>query len=536
MAFGFVGTTLDTGKGPKRWDRWRPSVALCQQDDLAIDRYELLHGRGATALAQQVAADVQTVSPRTEVRLTCVDLADPWDFEGVYAALHDFARAYPVDAEHEDYLVHITTGTHVVQICWFLLVEARRLPARLVQTSPRAAAGRGSTTGAASVIDLDLTRYDRIARRFADERKDARSLLKGGITTRNARFNALIERIEQVAVASRDPMLITGPTGAGKSQLARRIYELRRVRQRLKGPFVDVNAATLRGDNAMSTLFGHAKGAFTGALTARAGLLRQADGGVLFLDEVGELGLDEQAMLLRALEEKSFLPMGSDTEVRTDFQLVCGTNRDLAARVAEGRFREDLLARIDLWSFALPPLRERPEDVEPNLQFELDRLSQKLGTLVSMTREAREAFLSFATSPEATWPGNFRDFAAALTRLATLAPGGRIDVAAVHEECARLRATWHRVAPTQRDAVDEALGARAADIDPFDRVQLAFVLSTLKGARSLSDAGRTLFAQSRERRSQTNDADRLRKYLARFGVDWREVLGGGTGSISPAAR
>ena len=104
----------------------------------------------------------------------------------------------------------------------------------------------------------------------------------------------------------------------------------------------------------MSALFGHAKGAFTGAAAARDGLLRSADGGVLFLDEVGELGTDEQAMLLKAIEEKRFLPVGSDTEVGSDFQLIAGTNRDLKAAVAAGEFREDLLARIDLWTFRMP--------------------------------------------------------------------------------------------------------------------------------------------------------------------------------------
>src|SRR5205814_8537630 len=98
-------------------------------------------------------------------------------------------------------------------------------------------------------------------------------------------------------------------------------------------------------------LFGHVKGAFTGALTPRPGLLRAADGGILFLDEIGELGVDEQAMLLRALEEKVFMPLGSDKEASSNFQLIAGTNRDLARAVATGTFREDLFARIDLWTF-----------------------------------------------------------------------------------------------------------------------------------------------------------------------------------------
>src|SRR5205814_2666405 len=108
----------------------------------------------------------------------------------------------------------------------------------------------------------------------------------------------------------------------------------------------------------MSALFGHTKGAFTGALKDRPGLLRTADRGVLFLDEIGEMGADEQAMLLRALEEKRFLPLGSDREVASDFQLIAGTNRDLKEAVAAGRFRDDLLARVDLWTFRLPALKD----------------------------------------------------------------------------------------------------------------------------------------------------------------------------------
>ena len=129
---------------------------------------------------------------------------------------------------------------------------------------------------------------------------------------------------------SASPILLLGPTGAGKSLLARRIYELKKSRRLVKGPFVEVNCATVRGDAAMSALFGHVKGAFTGAVRDRPGLLLSADDGVLFLDEIGELGLDEQAMLLRALEEKRFLPLGGDQEVSSDFQLIAGTNRDLA--------------------------------------------------------------------------------------------------------------------------------------------------------------------------------------------------------------
>ena len=149
----------------------------------------------------------------------------------------------------------------------------------------------------------------------------------------------MIEEIEAVAQASSDPMLIMGPTGAGKSHLAGQVYELRKARGQVTGRFVSVNCATLRGDNAMSALFGHTKGAFTGAEKPREGLLKAADGGTIFLDEIGELGLDERAMLLSAIET-SYMPLGSDTEVTSDFQLIAGTNRDLRDRVQDGLFRK----------------------------------------------------------------------------------------------------------------------------------------------------------------------------------------------------
>src|SRR5262249_49106869 len=157
----------------------------------------------------------------------------------------------------------------------------------------------------------------------------------------------------------------------------------------------------------MSALFGHKKGAFTGALKDRPGLLKTADSGVLFLDEIGELGLDEQARLLRALEDKTFLPLGSDNESRSDFQLIAGTNRDLFRGVREGRFRDDLLARINLWTFSLPGLHDRPEDIEPNLQFELDQFARKSGNRITFNREARQLFLDFALSASAAWKSNF---------------------------------------------------------------------------------------------------------------------------------
>ncbi|MBB5720374.1 sigma54-dependent transcription regulator, partial [Stakelama sediminis] len=345
VVLGFLGSTLDASKfGPSRWNKWRPTVGLTMYEDLRVDRLVLLHGTRHSRLANYVTADIGSVSPETTVEPHVLDFNDPWDFEEVYGKLLDFTRGYRFDPEAEDYLIHITTGTHVAQICLFLLTEAHYLPGRLLQTQPRR--GTADGVGTWNVIDLDLSRYDSIATRFAEASAESTSFLKSGIETRNPAFNRMIDEIEQVAVRSRAPVLLMGPTGAGKSQLARRIYELKRLKRQLSGPFVEVNCATLKGDSAMSALFGHKKGAFTGAVADRPGLLRAADTGMLFLDEVGELGLDEQAMILRAIEDKRFLPVGADTEAASDFHLIAGTNRDLARAVTEGVFREDLFARL----------------------------------------------------------------------------------------------------------------------------------------------------------------------------------------------
>lgn len=535
VVIGFIGTQLDSGKGAGRWEKWRPTVSLVQHEDMVVHRMELLYTPAHQELAHQVRNDIAIASPETTVRLVPMEIADPWDFGEVYAKLFDWTQAYRFDTEREEYWTHITTGTHVAQICLFLLVESRRIPGVLAQTSPPRRQQMGDA-GSYALIDLDLSRYDVIAQRFGAEQRDAVDFLKSGIATRNARFNALIDEVERVAVRSRAPILFTGPTGAGKSHLARRMYELKKARHQVEGEFVEVNCATLHGDGAASTLFGHKKGAFTGAAADRAGLLRTAHKGVLFLDEIGELGLDEQAMLLKAVEEKRFYPMGSDREVASDFELIAGTNRDLRTEVAAGRFREDLYARINLWSYQLPGLAQRPEDIEPNLDHLLARTGTELGRTVRLSVEARTAYLRYAQSPDALWSGNFRDLSASATRLATLADSGRIGLPLVEAEIARLQWLWQPA----KDARDGLSGARAADaidlrallgeetldaMDLFDQLQLAAVLRVCRQARTLSDAGRQLFQASRAQRTVINDADRLRKYLARFGLTWEQASG-----------
>ena len=522
VAFSILGTSLDRrGKGDDRWNRWRPTISLCQQEDLIIDRLELFFDNHSKRLADQVTEDIGIVSPETEVVHRNINFLQPWDFESVYSELLDLARSYKFKTSKENYLVHITTGTHVAQICWYLLTEARYIPAKLIQTSPTNK--QDKSVGQYQVIDLDLSKYDQIASRFRKEHEEGANYLKSGIQTANPEFNRMIAQLEKVSIRSEEPILITGPTGAGKSHLAKKVFELRKKRSNLEGKFIAVNCATLKGENAMSALFGHKRGSFTGASSDRQGLLKEANNGLLFLDEIGELGLDEQALLLRAIEDKRFVPFGADSEVSSNFQLIAGTNKDLTDSVLRGSFREDLLARIDLWTYRLPSLKERPEDLEPNIAFELERFSNKAGYLTRFNRSGKARYLDFSRSAEALWSANFRDLNSSITRMGTLAEGGRITLDVVEEEIERLKQKWVGVKSDQTNTsiLQKVLPKGVLDsLDLYEQVSLAMVVRTCAESSSMAQAGRKLFNVSRLEKKSSNDSHRVRQILQKFDLDF----------------
>ena len=324
--------------------------------------------------------------------------------------------------------------------------------------------------------------------------------------------------------------MLTGPTGAGKSQLASQIYKLKKANGQVSGKFVDVNCATLGGELAKAALFGYKKGAFTGADTNHDGFLKEADKGILFLDEIGELPLEAQAMLLKAIEEKTFRPLSAAKDEQSDFQIICGTNRDLSVDVAEKKFRADLLARINLWSFKLPGLAERREDIEPNLDYELNRFSQKTGKHISFNKEARERFLKFALDPTNSWSGNFRDLNAMVVRMATLSDGGRITKSLVEEEIERkapVETTTNERSPliiADKDLLERVLGSDyESRFDSVDIALLAHTIAVCRTSASAAEAAKKLFAVSRRAKTSVNDSDRLTKFLARFGLKFKEI-------------
>ncbi|MFW2177358.1 MULTISPECIES: RNA repair transcriptional activator RtcR [unclassified Moraxella] len=552
-----LGTTLDNGFNPNRWQRWRPNVSLCMHDDLAVDELYLIHNKRAEPLYQQVKADIATVSPTTQVYSIPQEQNDPWDFAEVYGKLLAVCDNFDFDSDTQ-YFVHLTTGTHVAQICWFLLINNRFLPAKILQTAPptkkqidkkQAVKNQGDKphdnqrfAGQYQIIDLDLSRYDELTASFLAKQQANVATLKTNIATQNPTYNQLIEQIEKVASRSTAPILLIGATGAGKSRLARQLYTIKRQQQQIGGEFIDINCATLRGDTASSMLFGHAKGSFTGAVSSREGLLKKADGGLLFLDEIGELGLDEQAMLLTALETGEFYPVGSDKPVNVSLQLMAGTNKDLRLAVQQGTFREDLFSRLNTWTFFLPSLKERIADLPANIDYELARLGNLAQVNYRFEPKALQCYLEFAKSEQAVWAGNFRDLTASMARLTTLADDFEISLNDVNEEIIRLQNLWavHLSTASAQDneteKTDDLLlsqylsDKQINELDEFDKFQLIAVikvcLQAKRQGKNQAEVGRYLFNHSREKLKNPNDSDRLRKFLLKFGLKYDDLVEG----------
>jgi transcriptional regulatory protein RtcR len=207
----------------------------------------------------------------------------------------------------------------------------------------------------------------------------------------------------------------------------------------------------------------------------------------------------------------NLFPVGSDKEVQADFQLIAGTNKDLRTEVQAGRFREDLWARLNTWTFFLPNLKDRIEDIAPNIEFELQRFAVNHQRQLRFQRDALDAYLKFAKSKEASWQGNFRDLTASVTRLATLSSGELIRSETVEKEIQRLKQLWSiQTIQNQSKDVDILLKyldqTQLSEIDEFDQIQLRGVLQVCENAKSMADAGRQLFAASRQQRNTTMTA------------------------------
>ena len=263
---------------------------------------------------------------------------------------------------------------------------------------------------------INYRRLHEEVRRLRAAQTDLTSPLILGTSNKMRKVHDLIGRI----AGSETTVLIHGETGTGKELIARAVHD---ASNRSKGPFVAINCAAVPLNLLEAELFGHARGAFTDAKGERKGLFIEATGGTLFLDEIGELPLEVQPKLLRALQERTVRPLGSNSEIPFDVRLLCATNRDLEYEVFQKRFREDLFYRVNVVSLEIPPLRERPGDVLLLAHHFLQRFARTNGkSELSLSAGAAEKLSSYA------WPGNVRELENCIERAVALAQYDQLTV------------------------------------------------------------------------------------------------------------
>lgn len=258
-------------------------------------------------------------------------------------------------------------------------------------------------------------------RRLATENRRLREELAGGtpeqIVFASPRFREVYDLTLKVAFSDAN-ILVLGESGTGKELIASALHH---NSQRCNHPFVSLNCAALTDTLLESQLFGHMRGSFTGAISNQKGMLEEADGGTLFLDEIGDVSPAVQAKLLRVIQERDFIPVGSTRPKKVDVRFVAATNKDLQREVAEGRFREDLFYRLNVISINLPPLRDRPEDIEPLAHHFLRRFASRMAKDIhTISPDGLEALQSYG------WPGNVRELENVMERAVILTNGSAI--------------------------------------------------------------------------------------------------------------
>ncbi len=316
-------------------------------------------------------------------------------------------------------------------------------------------------------------------RGLRDENRALRSLVLGTSTDRFEFKSPAMQEVERLigkVATTNSTVLITGESGTGKGFAARQIHDLSIRRE---GPFIPVNCSAIPENLLESELFGHTKGAYTGADRARKGLFLQADKGTIFLDEIGDLPLSMQTKLLHVIEEKSVRPLGSEQMRRVDTRIVAATNRDLGQMVAEGRFREDLYFRLSVFQIHMPPLRERRPDIPGLARFLLKKQCAAAGVAseLEIDADAEEILVGY------DWPGNVRQLENVLQRAAILADGGRITAADLPAEITR--------SMTSKDDPAPAMAGRGTLREQVRRFEVALI------KRAIEEAGgdRRLAAQ-----------------------------------------
>lgn len=355
------------------------------------------------------------------VDLYSVDLISPIDYADIYTQVSSNLQQAGLPRNDVELTFHVSPGTPAMAAIWIILAKTR-FPAKLIQTSKE----RGVES-----VDFFFDLASDFLPEYLKRSGERVQRLAAAAQPLSPEFGKIIHQSQVVAnqislarrIAAYDvPVLILGETGTGKELFAEAIHA---ASSRAGRPFVAVNCGAIAPELANSELFGHKKGAFTGATVDRQGHFQEASGGTLFLDEVGDLPLDTQVRLLRALQSHEITPMGQSKPVRIDTRILAATHRDLPEDVATGRFREDLFHRLAVGILQLPPLRERPGDVDMLVQHFLVNINAD----AAGRPEAQQKSISPAASQFLrmhTWTGNIRELYHTLLRAVIWSTGTEV--------------------------------------------------------------------------------------------------------------
>lgn len=357
-----------------------------------------------------------------------VPLSDPNSFDQIYEQAQPLLDKLKEQSKEElSFTFQLSSGTPAMATIWVILSKTRH-PATLVECS-------GKTEVRTQPFHFDLAAE--LALPYATEKAETWQRLAEGLPKDPQGFQDILGKSEALekcktlahqAALKPVPVLFLGESGTGKELFAQAIHK---SSPWSAGDFVPVNCGAIPRELVTSELFGYVKGAFTGAHHDKKGAFARADKGTLFLDEIGELPLDAQVHLLRALQEKKYQPLGSGKEQKSDFRLVCATNRDLLQEVEKGNFREDLYYRIAVAVVSLPPLRNRAKDPELLIASFLEKTQKEMAVPQDQFKEISKSGKILLT--QHPWPGNVRELQNVITRLVLWTPGKKIEKSDVRE-------------------------------------------------------------------------------------------------------
>ncbi len=404
--------------------------------------------------------------------MTRESLSGPTQFGEIYeAAVRTCVAAVEGRRSDVALTLHLSPGTPAMAAVWIILAKTR-FPAELIESSRQHGVRTASVPfdiSADYIPDLLRSQDERLRRLSAASVREAPQF--ADILHRSRVMARVIDRARRVAVRN-IPVLIEGESGTGKELLARAIH---RSSPRLERPFVTVNCGAIPANLVEAELFGHEKGAFTGASRARKGYFEAADGGTLFLDEIGELPGLAQVKLLRVLQDGEIVRVGSTTPAGVDVRLVAATNRTLIEEIAEGRFREDLFYRLAVAVLKLPPLRDRPGD----LGLLVDRLLEQVNEESTDEPGYEHKKLSLPARNlllQHSWPGNVRELLNTLRRAAIWSDGATITVEDARE------ALLPAPGAQRRDVLDHGLGDGFSLPDLLADIARTYLIRALKRA------------------------------------------------------